>query len=146
MSTELQIAQPNKTKEYPPRLLWLIVCEQLIVDKKTNKVSFINVSEHLKSKILPFAVDGMVLATSWAAQQLDDTVDLRMVVTAPDGEEVLTFAPPTIAFTHKYERVTIDLTGLTLKQEGPHSFAVEVSVDGVWQAQGSLEIFVTQVK
>lgn len=133
----------NASNADRPRLLWMVICEHLIVDRATNKVSFINVSEHLKSPEFPVVIEGLVLASSWAANSQSETMALRLSVSDPNGNKILEFEPPQIEFTRKYERVNIDLQGLHIEAPGIHIFAFDVKQDGVWVRVGEMETCAT---
>lgn len=133
----------NATSAGRPRLLWMVICEHFIVDRATNKVSFINVSEHLKSPEFPVVIEGLVLASSWAANHQSDTMALRLSVSDPNGNQILEFEPPQIEFTRKYERVNIDLQGVHIEAPGIHIFAFDVKQGGAWARVGEMEICAT---
>ncbi|MGE4503822.1 MAG: hypothetical protein AB7D51_00615 [Desulfovibrionaceae bacterium] len=108
-----------------PRLIYSLICSDVIVDRDTGSASYIKVFEHGTVPRLPANVPPFFVATLWELEPGDAapfTVGLSLA--GPDGSEEQigrNAVAPTGAALHK---LNFQLPGLKVQAEGRHELVI----------------------
>lgn len=110
-----------------PKLLYGLICSDVIVDSDTGSASYIKVFEHGTVPKLPAQVPPFFVATLWELEDSTrDPFTVGLTLIAPDGtKEVLgkNEVQGTGAALHK---LNFRLPGLQVKAEGRHDILIVV--------------------
>lgn len=116
-------------------LLRVILCKDVLLDKETNAVSYINCIESLETTKLPSNLFPVTLATLWCVDLQKETrcvLKLRLILVRPDGSRETLFETPNKVLETNLDRINFHLKGLPIKEEGRHRFLFEYYQDGQW--------------
>ncbi|MGE4292695.1 MAG: hypothetical protein AB7E32_10850 [Desulfovibrio sp.] len=104
-----------------PKLVYALLCSDVIVDRESGSASFIRAFEHGTVRSLPAAVPPCFIATLWeTVPGQDQSFTLGLSLVGPDGESRplgVNTVQPNNASLHK---VNFRLPGLNVTQEGRH--------------------------
>lgn len=110
-----------------PKLLYSLICSDVIVDSESGSASYIKVFEHGTVPRLPAQVPPFFVATLWDLEGGgNDAFTVGLTLIAPDGtKEVLgrNEVKPTGASLHK---LNFRMPGLKVQAEGRHELLVAV--------------------
>jgi hypothetical protein len=126
-----------------PKLLYALMCADMIVDKDTNATSFIRTVEHAVVPQLPAVLPPIYFASLW---DLGDkgtegfTVALQLI--PPEGKPTtlgIQEIGPTGTMLHK---MNFQLPGLNVEAEGRYNIAVAIKRGDSYKKQAELPLFV----
>ncbi|MBU1248783.1 MAG: hypothetical protein KKB70_08795 [Proteobacteria bacterium] len=132
-----------------PKLLYSLICTDIIVDRESGSASYIKVFEHGTVPKLPAAVPPFFVATLWELEpRSQETFTVGLTLVTPDGKkEVLgkNDVAPTGASLHK---LNFHLPGLKVQTEGRHRVVISVMQGDkrTVAAQMPLHVFLQQPK
>lgn len=124
-----------------PRLLYAMVCNDIIVDRETGATSFIRSIEHAVVPQLPITLPPLYVGTMWEMGE-SDSFSVALQLLSPDGKvETLGVqdVKPTGTLLHK---LNFQLPGVPVATEGQHMLAVSVRKESEWESVQELPLFV----
>ncbi|MGE4554353.1 MAG: hypothetical protein AB7D57_14675 [Desulfovibrionaceae bacterium] len=125
------------------KLLYAILCNDIIVDRESGAASFIKTFEHGVVRQLPAQVPPFFLGTLWELDPASrQEFTISMSVTSPSGKTLplgTNQVKPTGAALHK---INFHLPGLKVEEEGRHVVSVGLLVGGKESVQAELPLFV----
>jgi hypothetical protein len=127
----------------PPVALALILCDQVIVEEGTKKVSLIGAFRNLQSRVFPFVpLPFCVLATLTGAQ---GEGEIALTVTELETDEEVASVTRRVTFPDRFAegRVLFRLAECAFPAPGGYMFTL--TVDGDWVAHRRLQIRQTEI-
>ena len=126
------------------KLLYAILCNDVIVDRESGAASFIKAFEHGTVRQLPAQVPPFFLGTLWELDPASkDEFAISMEVGSPSGKKQSLGSnqvKPTGAALHK---INFQLPGLKVEEEGRHTITVSLTAKGRKpQAMAELPLYV----
>jgi len=126
-----------------PKLIYALMCADLIVDKDSSSTSFIRTIEHAVVPELPSVLPPVFFASLWDLEACDDkpfTISLNL--TPPDGESVLLGVQEISPSGTMLHKMNFQLPGLSVKAEGKHVVSVALKDGDQWKTLAELPLFV----
>lgn len=126
-----------------PKLIYALMCADLIIDKDSSSTSFIRTIEHAVVPELPAVLPPIFFASLWDLDGNDGkpfTVSLKL--TPPAGEGVLLGIQEITPGTTMLHKMNFQLPGLKVETEGKHIVSAAVKVGDAWETVADLPIFV----
>lgn len=124
-----------------PRLLYAMVCNDIIVDRETGATSFIRTIEHAVVPELPVTLPPLYVGTMWEMEK-NDTFSVALQLLAPSGKmETLGVqdVKDTGTMLHK---LNFQLPGIPVAAEGRHMLVISIRTDSEWESVQELPIFI----
>ena len=126
-----------------PKLIYSLVCADLIIDKESSSTTFIRTIEHAVVPNLPAVLPPVFFASLWDLEGNDGkpfTVSLTLA--PPSGEPITLGMQEITPGTTMLHKMNFQLPGLKVETEGKHSISVAVKSDEDWETMAELPIFV----
>jgi len=126
-----------------PKLIYSLVCADLIIDKESSSTTFIRTIEHAVVPDLPAVLPPVFFASLWDLEGNDGkpfTVSLTLA--PPSGEPITLGMQEITPGTTMLHKMNFQLPGLKVEAEGKHSISVAVKSDEDWETMAELPIFV----
>ncbi len=114
-----------------PKLLYSLICSDIIVDGDSGSASYIRVFEHGSVPKLPAQVPPFFVASLWELDPKDQTpFTVHLALVLPNGKKQelgKNTVQPKGTLMHK---LNFRLPGLKIENEGRHDIAIAVEQDG----------------
>lgn len=126
-----------------PRLIYALMCADLIIDKDSSSTSFIRTIEHAVVPELPAVLPPVYFASLWdldGNQGKPFTVSLTL--TPPTGDDALLGIQEITPGETMLHKMNFQLPGLKVETEGKHMVSVAVKNGDAWETMAELPIFV----
>ncbi|GAB6060728.1 hypothetical protein [Desulfonatronum parangueonense] len=115
------------------RLIWSVLCREILTDRETNSVSYIHSIEEGAATVLPTRIAPISLGTLWEMDTPGpEPFAARVILKNPAGQEVGLLQTGQLSFTNPRHRLHFRLQGLPMTAFGRHEIRLEFS-------QGSLQ-------
>lgn len=108
--------------------IWSVLCLNPITDERTKRNSYIDCTSELLAPSLPKALPALFAVSYWetpANAAPTDWFIARYVFIGPDDEPIGKVETGKIEYSNRFVHVTIDFSGIKIKQEGRHKIRVE---------------------
>jgi hypothetical protein len=124
------------------KIVWALLCDRVIIDRDTNSVSYIDAIERLQARELPSGLPRVNVATLWARESDDDTLQVRFKLFSPSTakSEVL-FTTDELKLNWR-QRVHLNLQGATVKEEGEYRIVVDQRSGNRWRKAAELPLMI----
>ncbi len=127
-----------------PKLVFSILCHDVIIDRESNSTSYIRALESGFAASLPTTFPPMYLGTVWEVDpEIDGDFDVLLQVEAPSGQRTdiggQKIQPGAGAGMHK---VNFRLPGLQIKEQGRHAVRLLLGDGGELEPVSELPLFV----
>lgn len=125
------------------KLVYSILCNDLIVDKETNSTSFIRTVEHAVVSKLPATLPAVYVGTMWELDEEDEkgfSVALQLV--PPEGKPETLGMQEVAPHGTVLHKMNFQLPGLNVAQEGRHTLTVAIRKGEEWKAVARLPLYV----
>lgn len=126
-----------------PKLIYSLMCADLLIDKESSSTSFIRTIEHAVVPELPAVLPPVYFASLWDLDGNEGnpfTVSLNL--TTPAGETTLLGIQEITPGTTMLHKMNFQLPGLKVDTEGKHVVSVALKVGEKWETMAELPIFV----
>ncbi|MBU1044538.1 MAG: hypothetical protein KJ915_09125 [Candidatus Omnitrophica bacterium] len=118
-----------------------VICKDIIEDKETKMVSYINCIERVGSDKFPANLPSVSLGTAWIKDSnVEEKFKLRVKLLFPDNEEKVLLETPDNIIKGDRHRVNFVISGFPLKKEGQHRLVVEKLGQNSWEFAGSASL------
>lgn len=115
------------------RLVWSILCREILTDRETNSVSYIHSIEEGAAMALPTRISPVSLGTLWEMDGAGpQPLTARIVLGIPSGREIILLQTGALAFTNPRHRLHFRLQGLPMTEFGRHEIRLEHAQDDLW--------------
>jgi len=121
---------------------WGVVCQQAIIDKQTNLVSYINIIEQLTPQEYPAEAPRFTVATLWDRDDEGESFTVRVRAEDEDGNILEEEQGEKVEF-EDFERFRINrvMGGFEIEGPGCVRFQVDLLQEGEeWETVGSLPV------
>jgi hypothetical protein len=125
----------------PPVAVNLTVCEQLIVEEKTHKITLVNCFARLTVRQVPSPPQRLVIYARLTGGRGDGKITLEIL--HPSTLEPILEQEKTAFFSHPFQEINAIFRGL-LSLSAAGRYQVNLLVDGSIIAQRTLEVFVEE--
>lgn len=127
-----------------PRLVFSVLCNDVIIDRETNSTSYIRALESGFAASLPTTFPSMYLGTVWEIDpEIDGDFDILLQLESPGGEKAdiggQKIQPGAGAGMHK---VNFRLPGLQIKEQGRHAVRLLLGDGKNFEPVSELPLFV----
>lgn len=126
-----------------PKLIYALMCADLLIDKDSNSTSFIRTIEHAVVPELPSVLPPVYFASMWDMEGSEGqpfTVSLTLTPPAGEGELLgIQEISPSNTVLHK---MNFQLPGLKVANEGRHTVSVAIKNGESWDTLAELPIYV----
>ncbi|MBC17654.1 conserved protein of unknown function [Pseudodesulfovibrio profundus] len=126
-----------------PKLIYALMCADLIIDKESSSTSFIRTIEHAVVPELPSVLPPVYFASLWDLEGNEEapfTVSLNL--TDPSGQTTLLGIQEVAPATTVLHKMNFQLPGLKVEAEGKHLVSVAIKNGDNWETMAELPIFV----
>lgn len=126
-----------------PKLIYALMCADLIIDKDTSSTSFIRTIEHAVVPELPAVLPPVYFASLWDLDGNDGqpfTISLNL--TPAEGEKSLLGIQEITPGTTMLHKMNFQLPGLKVEKEGKHTVSVSIKDGDEWNTLAELPLFV----
>lgn len=126
-----------------PKLIYALMCADLIIDKESSSTSFIRTIEHAVVPELPAVLPTVFFASLWDLEGNDGapfTVSLNLV--SPSGEALTLGVQEVTPGNTMLHKMNFQLPGLKVEEEGKHTVAVSMKNGREWETMAELPVFV----
>ena len=127
-----------------PRLVYALLCKDLLVDKESSSTSFIRTVEHASVRKLPTRLPTIYVGSLWELQDAKSPFSVALQLISPDGTSDtlgMQEVRPEATLLHK---LNFQLPGLTVKQTGLHFVAVSLKDDDDWHQVATLPLYIAE--
>ncbi len=126
-----------------PKLIYALMCADLLIDKESSSTSFIRTIEHAVVPEMPSVLPPVYFASLWDLDGCENqpfTVSLKL--TPPVGEPLTLGVQEIAPAGTMLHKMNFQLPGLKVETEGKHSVSVAVKSGDDWEIMAELPIFV----
>jgi hypothetical protein len=121
---------------------WGVVCQQAIIDKQTNLVSYINIIEQLTPPEYPAEAPRFTIATLWDRDEKGESFTVRVRAEDKNGKILQEEQGEEVEF-EDFERFRINrvMGGFEIGEPGCVRFQIDLLQEGEeWETVGSLPV------
>ncbi|MDC0335318.1 hypothetical protein OAN24_00265 [Pseudodesulfovibrio sp.] len=125
-----------------PKLVYSLMCADLIIDKDSSSTSFIRTIEHAVVPELPAVLPPVFFASLWDLEGDGDPFTVSLTLTPPQGEPItlgIQEITPGATMLHK---MNFQLPGLKVETEGKHNVSVALKSEDGWTPMAEIPLFV----
>ncbi len=130
-----------------PKLIYSLICADLIIDKDSSSTSFIRTIEHAVVPTLPAVLPPVFFASLW---DLDGNngqpFTVSLTLSAPEADPITLGLQEITPGTTMLHKMNFQLPGLKVESEGKHVISVAVKNGEDWATAAELPIFVFQAQ
>jgi hypothetical protein len=125
--------------------IWSIVCANIIIDSRTNLVSYINCLEELSTPKLPVIVPMISIGTLWERSAEGEDLAVRISLETPSGTRKEIFKNENMVMEKMRHRVNIEIGGLAFEEAGTYNFIIENLDKKSWKAAKRIPIHINKI-
>ncbi|GAB7021791.1 hypothetical protein [Salidesulfovibrio brasiliensis] len=125
------------------KLIYAVPCHDVIVDRQSSDTTFIRSIEHASPTELPATLPGFFIGTLWEPQS-PDPFSVSLQLKTPGGETVLLGSQEVQPGESMLHKMTFQLPGLEVKEEGRHGLQVCILEGGQWKPLTDLPLFIVK--
>lgn len=126
-----------------PKLIYSLVCADLIIDKDSSSTSFIRTIEHAVVPKLPAVLPPVYFASLWDIDGNDgQAFTVSLTLTSPTGESITLGVQEITPGTTMLHKMNFQLPGLKVETEGKHIISVAMKNGEDWTTEAELPLFV----
>lgn len=115
------------------RLVWSILCREILTDRETNSVSYIHGIEEGAAAVLPTRIAPVSLGTLWEMDGAEpEPFAARVALGTPSGREISLLQTGALSFTNPRHRLHFRLQGLHLTEFGRHEIRLDYAQGSHW--------------
>ncbi|MUM77328.1 hypothetical protein GKC30_06760 [Pseudodesulfovibrio sp. F-1] len=126
-----------------PRLVYALLCADLIIDRDSNSTSLIRTVEHAVVPALPATLPPLFFVSLW---ELDSEggqpFTVSLTLTPPKGEGIMLGIQEVSPGATMLHKMNFQLPGLKVAAEGRHTLSAAIKTDSGWQTKVELPLFV----
>ncbi|ADU61236.1 MAG: hypothetical protein KUA35_01195 [Pseudodesulfovibrio sp.] len=126
-----------------PKLVYALVCADLIIDRDSSSTSFIRTVEHAVVPSLPAVLPPVFFASLWDLEGNENrpfTVSLRL--TPPQGKGTILGVQELTPGATMLHKMNFQLPGLKVAAEGRHTISAAIKTEDGWKTLARLPLFV----
>lgn len=126
-----------------PKLIYALMCADLIIDKDSNSTSFIRTIEHAVVPKLPAVLPPVFFASLWDIEGNDsEQFTISLNLTSPSGESVILGVQEVTPGSTMLHKMNFQLPGLNVGAEGRHTVSASIKNGDQWEVLAELPLFV----
>jgi len=126
-----------------PKLIYALMCSDLIIDKDSNSTSFIRTIEHAVVPEFPSVLPPIYFASLWDLEANGDKLfTISLNLTSPAGESITLGVQEVSPGTTMLHKMNFQLPGLKVEAEGKHIVSVSLKDGDQWEVLAELPLFV----
>ena len=126
-----------------PKLIYALMCADLIIDKDSSSTSFIRTIEHAVVPDLPAVLPPVYFASLWDLDGNDGKpFTVSLTLTPPEGDGVTLGVQEITPGATMLHKMNFQLPGLKVEAEGKHVVSVALKADKDWETMAQLPGFV----
>jgi len=126
-----------------PKLIYALMCADLLIDKESSSTSFIRTIEHAVVPELPAVLPPVYFASLWDLDGNDGKpFTVSLTLSAPEGDDQLLGIQEITPGTTMLHKMNFQLPGLKVEVEGKHTVSVAIRVKEEWKTLAELPVFV----
>jgi len=126
-----------------PRLVYALLCADLIIDRDSNSTSLIRTVEHAVVPTLPATLPPVFFVSLWElASEGGHPFTVSLTLTPPKGEGTMLGAQEVTPGATMLHKMNFQLPGLQVTDEGRHTLSAAVRTDSGWRTVAELPLFV----
>ena len=126
-----------------PKLIYALMCADLIIDKDSNSTSFIRTIEHAVVPELPAVLPPVFFASLWDLETNGETpFTVSLNLASPSGESTTLGVQEVTPGTTMLHKMNFQLPGLKVEAEGKHTVSVALKNGNEWDILAELPLFV----
>lgn len=122
--------------------IWSVTCQNAIVDKHTNLVSYINSFDQIGIPELPYAFPPLVVASLWERESDEEDLVIKIEVIAPDGEVKKEKELSDIKFNSNFHRTHVRISPFEINQAGEFKIIIKEKTKKKWKKVKELPIII----
>lgn len=126
-----------------PKLIYALICSDLIIDKDSSSTSFIRTIEHAVVPDLPATLPPVFFASLWDLENnAEDPFSVSLAMTTPTGETLTIGAQEIKPAGTVLHKMNFQVPGLRVEDEGKHILSVSLKKGDSWETKAELPLFV----
>lgn len=116
------------------RHVWSILCERIIIDQKTNLISYLTCIEELVAEKLPAVGSLFALGSLWQTDSpKEDILKFRWILVSPKGLEKKMIESKDFNLEKERHRTNIILNGISFDRTGIYIFRLQTEHNKKWK-------------
>ncbi|MCK9594217.1 MAG: hypothetical protein PHH68_01030 [Candidatus Omnitrophica bacterium] len=124
--------------------IWTVLASNIITDKETNMVSYVNCIEIVITKGLPAKMPTIGIGTLWEKEtDQDNSLMVKITLISPSGKIKDVFKTDSIPLPVRRHRLNIIAGNLVAEEEGEYKIRVEVMGLDKWIIANEVPFVVT---
>lgn len=126
---------------------WGVICQRVIIDEKTNTVSYITAIEQITPSELPAPLPQMAIGSLWRREEEGETIEVRMTAVDDTGEMLAQTEAGVFTFDEaKRWRVEVSLQGIEVQRSGTVFFRLEKrqEYEDEWVTEAELPLDISE--
>ncbi|MBE9048101.1 hypothetical protein IQ255_27525 [Pleurocapsales cyanobacterium LEGE 10410] len=122
--------------------IWSVACQNAIVDKHSNLVSYINSFDQIGIPELPYVFPPLVVASLWQREKEDEKFEIKVAVISPNDEVKKEKALSELSFVSNFHRTHIRITPFDIEEAGEYKIQISIKTSKKWKLIKSLPIII----
>jgi hypothetical protein len=126
-----------------PKLVYALICADLIIDRDTSSTSFIRTVEHAVVPALPATLPPVFFASLWElGEDGGQPFTVSLTLTPPQGEATVLGMQEVTPGATMLHKMNFQLPGLKVTAEGRHTLSAAIRTGEGWTTLAELPLFV----
>lgn len=122
--------------------IWSVACQNAIIDKYTNLVSYINSFDQIGIPELPYIFPPLVVASLWKREGEEEKLAVKVEVVTPEGDVKKEKELAEIKFVSNFHRTHIRISPFEINQAGEFKVIIKEKTKNKWKTVKELPIII----
>lgn len=123
--------------------IWTVLAGNIITDRQTNLMSYINCIEEIVTTKLPVQLPVIGIGTIWEKDSdKDESLNLKISLVFPSGNVKDIFKSSNIVMTKKRHRLNIITGRWEINEEGVYKIKIEILENDGWATANEVPFMV----
>lgn len=131
-----------------PKLVSAVICERILTDESTNRVSYIDVLDGLTARLLPAGLPRVYVATVWrrSDDEVPEELRVRFRLLPPNSSKPAAEHITEGIDIKRRHRVNLNLQGAQIATTGEYTVAVDYGDGDKWRNASKLPFVISHTE
>ena len=115
------------------KLVWALICQRVLLDQPTNRMSYIDALDAVSLAQFPVKAPQVLLTSVWQ-RGAESRLEMKVRVYSPAGSMLTEAVASPLDFSpeHRRARMSVAIGGFDIETPGRYEFAIETPNSGNW--------------